>query len=223
MKNKVIVVAVHPDDETLGCGGTILRHIKEGDEVYWLTITAITEKVGYAKEVVEKRNQELEEVAEAYGFTKAIHLDFATTKLDEYTKTELISSISKVLRDVKPNIIYLQHRGDAHSDHCDVFDAVYSCTKSFRYPFLKEVYAMETLSETEFAAPLVMNAFIPNNFVDISDYMERKLEIMALYKSELGEHPFPRSVRNIKALGTLRGAQAGVDSAEAFMCLKIIR
>ena len=223
MKNKVLVVAVHPDDETLGCGGTVLRHSKEGDEIYWLTITALREDFGYSKEVVEKRKKELMEVAEAYNFTKAIHLDFATTKLDEYTKTELITAISKVFVAVKPTIIYLQHRGDAHSDHCDVFDAVYSCTKSFRYPFIKEVYAMETLSETEFSAPLVMNAFIPNSFVDISEYIERKLEIMGLFESELGEHPFPRSVRNIRALATLRGAQAGVDSAEAFMCLKRIR
>jgi LmbE family N-acetylglucosaminyl deacetylase len=223
MNKKILVVAVHPDDETLGAGGTLLRHIDEGDAVYWLTITNTDEKYGHPDELSQNRRKELKLVHKAYGFKESIHLDFAAAQLDEYTKTELISSISSVFKKMEPNIVYIQHRGDAHSEHKDVFDAVYSCTKSFRYPFVKEVYAMETLSETEFSAPLVMNAFIPNYFVDISTYLEKKLDIIKIYQSELGEHPFPRSIRNIRALATLRGAQAGVDSAEAFMCLKFIR
>ena len=223
MSKKVMVIAVHPDDETLGCGGTLLRHLAEGDEVYWLTITTISEQYGFSEAVAEKRKKELVEVAQAYNFTDSIHLEFATTRLDEYTKTELIGAISKTFKSVQPEVIYLQHGGDAHSDHGDVFDAVYSCTKSFRYPFLKEVYTMETISETEFAAPLMQNVFIPNYFVDISAYLERKIEIMELFESEIGEHPFPRSARNMRALATLRGAQAGTEYAEAFMCLKRIR
>lgn len=222
MKN-ILVIAVHPDDETLGCGGTLLRHVAEGDAVHWLTITAAKEEQGYAKALIETRAQELKAVHQAYAFESAIHLDFATTRLDEYPMGELVGAVAGVFRQVQPQVLYLQHGGDAHSDHAVTFQAAYSCTKSFRYPYLKEVYAMETLSETEFSAPLVGQAFLPNHFVDISPYLEAKLDIMQLYKSEVGEHPFPRSLRNMRALATLRGAQAGVEYAEAFMCLKYIR
>lgn len=220
---KILVLAVHPDDETLGCGGTILRHKEENDEVDWLIVTNITEKNGFKKEIVQNRQDEIDIVNKLYNFNSITKLNLPTIKLDELTSGEVIGKISQVIKNIKPEVIYLQYRGDAHSDHLIVFDAVMTCSKSFRYPYVKEIYAMETLSETEFSAPLIQNAFIPNHFVDISKYIDKKIEIMKVYKSELQEHPFPRSERNIRALATLRGAYAGVDSAEAFMCLKSIR
>lgn len=223
MSKKVLVIAVHPDDETLGCGGTILKHINEGDEVFWLTITSVKNATNYPVHIIRKRAEEILIVKQQYGFTNSFHLEFTTTKLEEYSKGELINAISSVISDVKPKIIYAQHPGDAHSEHKATFDAVYSCTKSFRYPYIKEVYTMETLSETEFSAPYIQNVFTPNYFVDISPFLQKKIEIMNIFTSEIGEHPYPRSNRNIKALATLRGAQAGVNYAEAFMCLKYIR
>jgi LmbE family N-acetylglucosaminyl deacetylase len=223
MNKKVMVIAVHPDDETLGCGGTILRHKQENDEIHWIIITNISERIGYLYEFVAKRQVEIEKVHEAYCFNSLTKLDLPTTQLDKFAKGEIISYISDAVKRIKPEIIYFQYSGDAHSDHTVVFDAVMTCAKSFRYPYIKEMYAMETLSETEFSAPLVQNVFIPNYFVDITNYIDKKIEIMKIYESEIGEHPFPRSERNIRALATYRGAVAGVDSAEAFMCLKYIR
>ena len=121
-----------------------------------------------------------------------------------------------------PNTVYVMNRSDAHSDHRVTFDAVMACTKSFRYPFIKKVLMYECLSETEFAPALHEKIFIPNYFVNISDFLEEKINAMNVYKSELGDHPFPRSILNIKALATYRGASVGVLYAEAFQLLKFI-
>ena len=118
--------------------------------------------------------------------------------------------------------IYFPFKGDAHSDHKYIFDAAYSCTKSFRYSFIKKIYMMEVLSETEFAISANDSGFIPNVFVDISRYIDKKIKIMNVYESELGKHPFPRSEKNLRALATFRGATSGCDYAESFMLLKEI-
>ena len=136
--------------------------------------------------------------------------------------SELISKISSIVNKVKPNIIYLPFKGDVHSDHKYIFDAAYSCTKVFRYPFIKKIYMMETLSETEFSLSTKEDSFVPNVFVDISEYMDRKIEAMKIYESEMGDHPFPRSERNLRALATYRGATSRCNYAESFMLIKEI-
>lgn len=220
MAKKVLIVSAHPDDETLGAGGTLLRHIEQGDEVYWLIITNIFEDQGFSKERIKKRQKEISEVAKAYGFRKTVKFDYPTMTLSSVSLEKLIPDISNVFGEIRPEVIYTMNRSDAHSDHRVIFNAVMACTKSFRYPFIKEVLMYETISETEFAPALPEKAFQPNCFVDISDMMERKIEIMNIFESEIGEHPFPRSERNIRALATFRGATAGVEYAEAFQILK---
>ena len=134
----------------------------------------------------------------------------------------LIPKISNIFKDLEPEVIYTMNRSDAHSDHRIIFDAVMSCTKSFRHPYVKSVLMYECLSETEFAPSLNENVFQPNYYVNISDFFNKKIEIMKIYESELGEHPFPRSLQNIKALATIRGASAGVKYSEAFQLIKFI-
>jgi LmbE family N-acetylglucosaminyl deacetylase len=226
--NKILVVAVHPDDETLGCGGTLLKHKADGDEIYWLILTTIKNgyknwDLGFSKEVIKKREYEIKRVAELYNFDGVYKLEFPTMRIDEISMSNLIKKISDIFLEVKPNVIYLPFKDDVHSDHRKVFEATFSCTKSFRYPFIKQVYMMETLSETEFAPSLKENSFVPNVFVDITQFLEKKIQIMKVFKSEIKEHPFPRSVENIKALAIFRGATAGVKYAESFMLLKEIR
>lgn len=221
--NKILIIAVHPDDETLGCGGTLLRHKTNRDAVHWMIATDIKESDGFAKESVVKRDEEIDEVKRLYDFDSVHRLGLSTMRVDEYSMSELIGKISKVINEVRPNIIYLPFKGDVHSDHRHIFEAAYSCTKSFRYPFIKKIYMVETLSETEFAPSTKEDSFIPNTFVDISDLMDKKLEIMNVFKSEIGEHPFPRSERNLLALATLRGATAGCIYAESFVLLKEIQ
>jgi len=220
--NKVLVIAVHPDDETLACGGTLLKHKAMGNEIHWLIATDITESEGFKKEAIEKRELEIQSVEKHYDFDSVHRLNLSTMRVDEYSMSDLIGKIATIIKEVKPNIIYLPFKTDVHSDHRSIFNAAYSCTKSFRYPFIKKIYMMETLSETEFAPSTKEDSFIPNVFVDISEHMEKKIQIMKCYKSEIEEHPFPRSERNLRALGTLRGATAGCNYAESFMLLKEI-
>jgi len=217
--NKVLVIAVHPDDETLGCGGTLLKHKANGDEIHWLIGTQANPESDFYK----IRTKEIDTVSQMYRFDSVHNLALKTMQVDEYSMSELIGKISSVINEVKPNIIYLPFKSDVHSDHRHIFDAAYSCTKSFRYPFIEKIYMIETLSETEFAPSTKEDSFIPNVFVDITAHMDKKLAIMKVFKSEIAAHPFPRSLRNLEALATLRGATAGCEYAESFMLLKEIR
>jgi LmbE family N-acetylglucosaminyl deacetylase len=215
MRN-VIVISAHPDDEIIGAGGTLLKHKANGDTIYWLITTNVFEHQGFSKERVKSRQEEIEKVAERLGVKKVFKLDYPTMSLSSSSVITMTPKISEIFQEVTPEIIYCLNRSDAHSDHRHTFDAVAACTKSFRYPFIKQVLMYECISETEFAPALPEKVFLPNYFVDISTYFAEKLEIMKIYESEIGTHPFPRSLRNIEALATYRGASIGVEYAELF-------
>jgi N-acetylglucosamine malate deacetylase 1 len=175
---KVLIITPHPDDETLGCGGTILRHLKEGDQVYWLICTTITEELGFSKARIEKRADEINRVNQAFRFTGFRQLGFPTTFLDQVPQNQIIEEISKFLTEIQADTLYLPYRNDVHSDHANVFDASISCTKSFRYPFVKRVRVYETLSETEFGLRTDDPGFKPNLWIYISSFLDQKVEIM---------------------------------------------
>lgn len=216
------MIAPHPDDETLGCGATILKHITQGDSVYWVIVTSISQELGFSLDDVNLREKQIKIVSDSYGFEKVFNLNFATAELDVVPIKQLVGAMAKVLNDVKPDLLYIPYRGDAHSDHKVVFDVIASCTKTFRYPFIRRVCIYETLSETEFGIRPDDTGFRPNLWIDVSDFIDQKIEIMKIYDTEIEEHPFPRSELSIKALATLRGANAGVEAAEAFMMIKEI-
>lgn len=220
--NKVVVISAHPDDEVLGCGGTLLKHKEQKDEISWIIITNIFEENGFSKEHVNSRQLEIEKVAKQLGIKNTFKLDYPTMELESGILPSMISKISKIFSEINPEVIYVMNRSDAHSDHRVSFDAVIACTKSFRYPSIKKVLMYECISETEFAPALPERVFQPNYFVDITDHFSEKVDIMKIYESELGEHPFPRSIKNIEALATFRGASVGVRHAEAFQLIKLI-
>jgi LmbE family N-acetylglucosaminyl deacetylase len=221
-KKKVLVVSAHPDDETLGVGGTILKHVANGDYVFWLIVTNIFQNQGFSTVDVERRNNEIRKVENLYGIKKTYMLNYPTMTLSSSSLINMVPEISSVFFDIKPEILYTINRSDAHSDHRVIFDAVMACTKSFRYPFIKQVLMYECISETEFAPSLPEKVFIPNYYIDISKFINKKVEIMKVYESEIAEHPFPRSIENILALAHFRGASVGVQYAEAFQLLKYI-
>lgn len=224
LSKKICIVSVHPDDETLGAGGSILKHRAMGDEVHCIFCTSIFQSEGFSAEIISKRQEEIKKVSQAYGFKQTYFLDLKTMQIDTYPRAFLVSKFSEIFHTIKPNILYLPFAYDAHSDHRIIFEAAFSCTKSFRYPFLEKVLMMEVLSETDFAPSFPSQSFIPNVFVDISDFIERKCEIMAIYASEIAPPPFPRSLENIKALALLRGSTMGGSKsptyAESFMLLR---
>jgi LmbE family N-acetylglucosaminyl deacetylase len=218
----ILIVAAHPDDEILGVGGTILKHKAKGDRLCWLIVTNVFEHQGFSAERVASRQEEIKRVAKQLGINEVVKLDYPTMTLSSSSVITMVPQISKIFTEFRPDIVYCHNRSDAHSDHRIIFDAVMACTKSFRYPFIKQVLMYEVLSETEFGPNLAEKAFLPNYFVDISEFFAQKLDIMKIYESEIGEHPFPRSLRNIEALATYRGASVGVEYAEAFQLIKYI-
>ncbi len=219
---KVLVVAPHPDDETLGCGGALLKHLKQGDELHWLIMSRMEARQGFSQERISSREKEIQAVATVYQFHSVRIGPFATMELDQYSKVELVDFVSSAVADIKPDIIYMPFPGDIHSDHQEVYEAVISCTKSFRYPSVTSLRVYETLSETDFSLQTNTTAFCPNLFICIDGFLDEKINIMKIYGSELGNHPFPRSEKAIKAQATLRGTVAGVEAAEAFMLIREI-
>ncbi|UED75574.1 PIG-L deacetylase family protein [Brevibacillus sp. DP1.3A] len=219
---KVLVIAPHPDDETLGCGGTLLKHIANEDEVSWLIVTGMHSNLGHTDEQIDRREREIEKVKTMYGFNNVFNLKLPTTNLDTIPMQSIVAQIGTVINQLEPEIMYLPYRGDVHTDHKVVFDAVVSCSKWFRYSSVKKVLAYETLSETDFGINPDNNGFRPNVFSDITPYLEKKLDILNVFQSEMGEFPFPRSNQAVQAQARVRGVAAGCESAEAFMLLKEI-
>ena len=213
--SKILVIAPHPDDETLGCGGTLFRHKQEADELYWVIVTGISEKNGWSAEAVEKRDAEIDTVAKKYGFADVFNFRYPTTKLDTLPLTDLIRKITEVYLQTEAEIIYMPCAYDVHTDHQIIAKALQSTLKWFRYPHIKKVYMYETPSETEFNFVEKM-VFRPNVFVNISLYLDDKIEVMKIYANEMGEFPFPRSKKTLRSLAALRGSQSGFEAAEAF-------
>lgn len=217
----VLAIAPHPDDETLGCGGTLLRHRARGDEIHWLIVTALTPRFGDAARIA-RREREIAAVAAAFGFASTVELGFETTTLDREPVGDLVARVAEAVDRLRAETVYLPHPGDAHSDHRAVFQAGIGATKCFRHPSVKRVLAYETLSETNFGLDPLALPFRPTSYAPIAPWLGRKVEIMSLYEGETGAHPFPRSERAIRAQATLRGTECGAEAAEAFMLIKEI-
>ena len=207
---KVLVFAVHPDDETLGCGGAICKHLSDGDQVY---CSFITNGNSFQSTLIPK-------LSEHYGFTGIELLGFDEIYLDDLSLTDLIPPITQMINKYKPEILYIPNRSDAHSDHRKCFEAIMVCTKSFRYPFIKKILMCEIISETDFAPAIYDRSFIPNFFVDITDFWERKREAIKLFEPELLSDPYTRSFSAIEALHRYRGSQVSCMYAESFMLIK---
>jgi LmbE family N-acetylglucosaminyl deacetylase len=216
---KTLVVAPHPDDELLGCGGTLLRRKSEGGSLAWLIVTGMSVETGWEAARVRKRDAEIEAVRAAVGFDAVYDLRLPPARLDELPAAVIIEKFSATFREFAPEEVLIPHRGDAHTDHRLVFDAAAACTKWFRYPSVRRVLAYETPSETDFGLG-EGTAFAPNYFVDIGRQLDAKIATLRIYESELGEFPFPRSIEAVRALALSRGATAGFQAAEAFMLLR---
>jgi len=215
---KTIVIAPHPDDEVLGVGGTLFRRKAEGAKVAWLIVTSISVEEGWSQERVDKRSDEIKEITALFDFDQVFTLNFPTTQLDRIPMRDLIAGISNAFNSFMPTEVFLPHPSDVHTDHRIVYDAAVGCTKWFRYPSVKRVLAYETLSETDFGLGSYPG-FRPNVFEDIEPFLNKKLQAMNIYSSELGDLPFPRSHEVIRSLATVRGAASGFRAAEAFQLL----
>ncbi|HHV46131.1 MAG TPA: PIG-L family deacetylase [Tissierellia bacterium] len=214
---KILVFAPHNDDEVLGVGGTIARYVSEGHEVYVCEVT---------KSISEERlkfiRQEAREAHKILGVKETFFLDFPVVRLKETPLVELNEELSRIVTKVKPDIAYIPHKGDIHMDHYMVSHSAMVAMRPIGDFKVKEIYAYETLSETEWNIPSVENAFIPNVWVDITEFIEKKKQAMACYKSQIKEPPHPRSNEIIEALAKFRGSTISVPYAESFMLIRKI-
>ena len=218
---RILVIAPHPDDETLGCGGSLLKHKANGDSLSWLVATRGHEPE-WSGELLAQKEREITAVAAAYGFENTFRLNFPTIKLDQIPLETIISSVRDAIFDAKPDWVYLNHVGDAHSDHRVLFEATMSVLKPFYSSKhgVKKVLSYEVFSSTDAAPVNPARAFLPTVFTDVTEFLEKKLEIMGLYESELQPMPLPRALDSLRALARVRGATIGVEYAEAFMLVR---
>lgn len=218
-RGPILVIAPHPDDETLGAGGLLLRAAASGCDIHWLIVTSMRAEDGWPSERIARRAEEIAAVSADYGFKSTHQLNLPTTRLDTLPLGDVVSAIGAVVTELRPEVLLLPHRGDAHSDHQVVHDAGAACSKWFRYPSVRWTLVYETLSETD-AGIQQMPAFRPDIFVDIASQIDRKIEITRHFFGEFHEFPFPRSETAIRGLANIRGAACGSTAAEAFMLLR---
>lgn len=221
----VLVFAPHPDDEVLGCGGTMARHIKNGDKVTVCVVTSGKPPV-YNDDIAIKNGwphsiyPEIKKSHELLGVEETVFLQCAAANLEGTPRYKLNGMVLDLVQRVKPDIVYMPHFGDMQRDHTLVSEAVMVAVRPRGSHRVGKVYAYETLSETEWNVPHVTNIFIPNTFINIEATLGLKLEAMACYKSQLSPFPEARSLEAIESLAKLRGSTIGVKAAEAFMLVR---
>lgn len=215
MKNQrsILVIAAHPDDELLGVGGTVRRHVLMGDAVHSI-ILCESETVRY-----QDRNIPMEEfvnkAAKILGTTVEF-VNYPDQRLEEIALVQIAGEIEKRVKNIKPQIVYSQFCGDINLDHKRAFDATLLATRPMA-DFVQAVYAFETCSSTEWAWP---QQFHPDTFIDISDTLETKIEAFAAYVSEVREWPHPRSLESLRYRAKYFGSIACMDAAEPFITIR---
>lgn len=221
MTKRVLIIAPHPDDEVLGCGGNIKRMTNEGIEVFVVIVTR--GKAGmFSEERILNVRSEARNAHKILGISETVFFDFPAPYLDQVSLADISIAISEVLQNYGIDTVYLPHFGDLHNDHKVTFSAGLVACRPLQGTRVKNIYSYETLSETEWAAPFSDNAFVPTRFVNITDFIDAKLDAMKCYKSQIKEFPNSRSFVSIKALAQLRGSTVGFHYAESFMIVRLI-
>jgi LmbE family N-acetylglucosaminyl deacetylase len=216
----VLVVAPHPDDEVLGCGGTIARHAKAGDRVRVAIVTRGIPELCTKSDNVEIVRKELSAAHHLLGVEQVGYLDFPAAKLNVVPAYEIAAAIKNVIDAFQPTIVYAPHWGDVHLDHKITYlSTLVACRPCNQHQVLR-LLCYETLSETEWGTPAAADAFMPTVYTEITDYLSVKLEAFACYRSQLRVAPHPRSVDGIRSLAQLRGAHVCLPAAEAFVLVR---
>lgn len=225
MDKKVLIIAPHCDDEILGCGATMARFQKEGVPTYVAIVTNghIGAPELFKKEGTERVRAEARQAHQFLGVEKTYFLDFPAPRLDSISSYKLSIEIEKVIREHQITDLYLPHRGDIHKDHRITYEAAIVSARPINNNPVQRIYAYETLSETEWAAPFGDDAFIPTVFIDVDGFVEAKKEAFAFFTTQAKEFPHPRSPETIDHLAKLRGATVGYHSAEAFMLIRELK
>ncbi|NER82510.1 MAG: PIG-L family deacetylase [Leptolyngbya sp. SIO1D8] len=221
MGKQILVIAPHPDDEVLGCGGTIARHADCGDDVHIAIVTRADPDL-YPDDDEDAFRQEGQAAHQVLGIASTTYLDFPAPRLDTIAGYQLADRLSNVVCQLQPHTIYLPHHGDIHADHQQVYQATLVAARPVNDCSVRQLLCYETLSETEWSPPRADTTFIPTVFIDINHHLTTKLKAMACYSTELKAFPHPRSLEALTALAKLRGTTVGLVAAEAFAVVRQI-
>lgn len=221
MENKALVIAPHPDDEVLGVGGTMAKLSSEGAEIYVIIVTKGFPPL-FDEKIIERSRREALEAHKFLGVRKTIFLDFPAVELDTITQHILNDKLLEEIEKIKPDIVFVPFNGDIHKDHQIVFLSALTAMRPGNSFSPSKIYAYETLSETNWYAPYITPNFIPNLYIDISLYLEKKIEAMKIYSSQIKNFPHERSAETIEALAKLRGSTVNLPAAEAFVIIREI-
>ena len=216
---RVLVIAPHPDDEVLGAGGTIARLSDAGAEVVVGIVTKGAPPL-FAEAAVEEVRCEAQAAHAHLGIARTVFLSQPAARLDEVPHYRLNQALGELLRAVAPDTLLLPFVGDIHLDHQLIFLSGLVAARPRGIDCPRRILCYETLSETNWNAPLISPTFAPNVFVDVSAQLERKLEAMSLYRSQQRDFPHERSLATIRALAMLRGSTVHRTAAEAFMLVR---
>jgi len=221
MKRKILIVAAHPDDEMLGCAGILAKNVAEGNEVNIIFMTnGVNARNGSSKEELLRQNA-MQKALDVVGVTSVKNMNLPDNKMDSIPLLEVIKPIEEVVNKINPSAVYTHHIGDLNIDHRITHQAVMTACRPQPGFCVKEIYAFEVLSSTEWQTSNY-NQFLPNVFVDITNYIHLKKDALMAYNDEMRQPPHSRSIDNILRLNNFRGNSVGYNYAEAFMLLRKI-
>jgi LmbE family N-acetylglucosaminyl deacetylase len=225
---RVIVVAAHPDDEVLGCGGTVARLAREGHEVKIVIMgEGITSRHAQPQEADAEQLLRLHRQAHAAASklkaTDVVLCKLPDNRLDTVALLDVVKLVEDQVQKFKPELVYTHHPGDLNIDHGVVHRAVLTATRPLVGQWVRDIYAFEVPSSTEWAFHRVEPCFRPNVFVDVSETLEAKIEAMACYESETRKFPHPRSPEALRAIAARWGSVVGCHAAEAFELVRSVR
>jgi len=217
----ILVVAAHPDDEALGCAGTLARHVSNGDKVHIVFMSdGVTSREGDKSKELSERKQAAINFCEALSIKQPpIFLGFPDNRMDKGAILDIVQALEKVITGISPELIYTHHFGDLNIDHQITHQAVITACRPQPNFCVKEIYSFEVLSSTEWSTN---SQFIPNYYVDISETLELKILAIKSYNAELRLFPHARSVEAIRALAVYRGTSVGLKAAESFKIERLI-
>ncbi len=222
MKKKILVIAAHPDDEVLGCGATMAKHVADGDEVHVLIVAEGLRSRGEASEAELKRLKDTAHKANHLLGVKTVNfLELPDNRLDSIDRLDLIQKLEPFVGAQNPDLIYTHHECDLNVDHRRVHEAVFTACRPLPGAKLRSILLFEVASSTGWGSP--GKGFSPNTFVDVSKTLVKKLQSLEVYESEMRPFPHARSVRALEALARWRGASVGVEAAEAFVLGRELR
>ena len=218
---RVLIVAAHPDDEVLGCFGTVARLIDEGSEVYTLILgEGKTSRDGASSSEIVKLKDEIKKANEVIGVKEVFTKEFADNRFDSVSLLDIVKAIEEIKSQIKPDTIFTHYQKDLNIDHQKTYQAVITATRPMQGESVKEIYSFDILSSTEWNYPI---SFSPDFYVDINGYLDKKIEAMKCYNSELRDYPHPRSLKGIELSAKYWGMRVGLEYAEAFSIVRIIK